>query len=238
MNTAATPASGGLMDDLMEIFTAPSKVFERRRDSGYGKQLLVLVVLAVIIGLATMGLTEVFWDAQFQLTMQQAAEKGQPMPAEAVNVGRTMLKWGGALGSALMLPIFVWIGALFVMLGAKVAGASVSYKQGALIVTLASFPRLLAPIIMAVLGLVMDPQSIRGVSDGVLGASRFFDPMTTSPMVLGVLASVELTSLWSVALMAIGISVVGRVSRSSGWVGAAVVFACSLALTIIPAALF
>ncbi len=237
MNEATTPASGGLLDDLLEVFTAPSNVFERRRGSGYGKYLMVLIVLALTIGLATMGLTEVFWDAQFQLTVQQAAEKGQPMPPEAMDMGRTFLKWGGVLGSAVMLPIVVWIGALFVMLGAKVAGGSLSYTQSALIVTLASFPRLLAPIIMAVLGLVVNPESIRGVSDGALGAARFFDPLTTSPVVLGVLTNLELTSLWSIAIMAIGISVIARVTRSAGWVGAGVVFACSLALTIIPAAL-
>jgi len=237
VNEATTPASGGLLDDLLEVFTAPSNVFERRRGSGYGKYLMVLIVLALTIGLATMGLTEVFWDAQFQLTVQQAAEKGQPMPPEAMDMGRTFLKWGGVLGSAVMLPIVVWIGALFVMLGAKVAGGSLSYTQSALIVTLASFPRLLAPIIMAVLGLVVNPESIRGVSDGALGAARFFDPLTTSPVVLGVLTNLELTSLWSIAIMAIGISVIARVTRSAGWVGAGVVFACSLALTIIPAAL-
>lgn len=237
MNDATTPASGGLLDDLLEVFTAPSNVFERRRGSGYGKYLMVLIVLALTIGLATMGLTEVFWDAQFQLTVQQAAEKGQPMPPEAMDMGRTFLKWGGVLGSAVMLPIVVWIGALFVMLGAKVAGGSLSYTQSALVVTLASFPRLLAPIIMAVLGLVVNPESIRGVSDGALGAARFFDPLTTSPVVLGVMTNFELTSLWSIAIMAIGISVMARVTRSAGWVGAGVVFACSLALTIIPAAL-
>ena len=238
MNQVATPASGGLLDDLLEIFTSPSKVFERRREGGYGLLLLVLMVLAVTIGLATMGLTEVFWDAQVQLGMQQAAAKGQPMPAQAVEMGRGFTRWGGALGPAVILPIAVWIGALFVMLGAKITGGSVSYKQGALIVTLASFPRLLGPIIMAVLGLVVDPQTIRSVSDGALGPARFFDPLTTSPVVLGVLANFELTNLWSIAIMAIGISVIARVTRGSGWVGAGIVFACSLALTIIPAALF
>jgi len=235
---ATTPASGGLLDDLLEIFIAPSRVFERRRASGYGVLLLVLMVLALAIGLATMGLTEPYWDAQFTVSMQQAAEKGQAMPPEAVQAGRAFTRWGGAIGTAIMLPIIVWIGALFVMLGAKVAGGSTSYTQSAVIVTLASFPRLLAPLIMTALSFTGDPMSIRSVSDGALGLARFVDPVTTSPVVLGVLANFELTNLWSVALMAIGISVIGRVSRGAGWVGAGVVFACSLALTIIPAAIF
>lgn len=237
MNNVPSPAAGGLLDDLLEIFTAPSKVFERRRDGGYGKLLLVLVALAVMIYLATMGLTSPFWDAQFDLTMRQAAEKGNPVPAEGMEMARTMMKWSGVIGSALILPIVVWLGALFVMLGAKVAGGSVNYRQGALIVTLASFPRLLGPIIMAVLGLVLAPETIRSISDGALGPARFFDPMTTSPVLLGIMANFELTSLWSIVLIALGISVIARVSRGSGWVGAAVVFACTLALTIIPAAL-
>lgn len=238
MNQTASPTQSGLLDDLLEIFTAPSNVFERRRDSGFGKYLLVLVVLALAIGLATMGLNQPFWDAQFNVTVQQQAAAGTPMAPEAMQVGRAFTRWGGVLGPALFLPIAILIGALFVMLGAKVAGASLRFRESALIVTLASFPRLLGPIIMAVLGLVMDPQTIRGISDGALSPARFFDPVTTSPVIVGVLGNFELTNLWSIAIMAIGISVIGRVTRGSGWVGAGVVFACSLALTIIPAALF
>jgi hypothetical protein len=238
VNEVATPASGSLLDDLLEIFVAPSKVFERRRNSGYGMLMLILVVLTVLISVATMSLTAPYWDAQFDLSMKLAAAKGQEMPAEATGpMARTAGRWFGVLGGAIFVPIFVWLGGLFVLMGSKIAGANVSYKQGALIFTLAGFPRLLAPIIMSVQSLMVTPESIRSFSDGALGPARFFDPLTTSPILLGVLGNFELTNLWAFALVAIGIRVIGKVTMGTAVFATALVFAFTLALTLIPAAL-
>ena len=236
--SAGAATKGGLLDDLLEIFIAPSRVFERRRHGGYGGLLLVLVLLTAAIMVATMSLSAPYWDAQFDVSMRQAAERGQAMPPEATGeAARTAARWFGAIAGAVFIPIFVWIGALFVMLGAKVAGTSLSYKQGATIFTLAGVPRLLSPILMAVQGLIADPATVRSISDASLGPARFMDPVTTSPMVIGVLSNFDVINLWAFVLVAIGISVMGRVSRAAGFVGMGIVFACTLALTLIPAAL-
>ncbi len=234
---AASPEQAGLLDDLLEIFVAPSKVFERHRDGRYGLLLTVLVVLAVAIVLATMKLSAPYYDAQFNLTMAQAAAKGQPMPPEATGAGaRAAFTWFVVASQSLLIPIFVWLFALFVMLGGKVAGASLSYRQSALIFTLAGFPRLLSPIVTAIQAVVVDPSSIRSMMDAQIGPARFVDPLTTAPAISGALANFDLFTLWAFALVAIGISVIGRVSRASGAIGAAVVLACALALSLIPAA--
>ena len=237
MTAATSPEQAGLLDDLLEIFVAPSKVFERRRDSGYGLLLTVLVVLALAIALATMKLASPYYDAQFNLTMLQAAERGQAMPPEATGAGpRAFFTWVMVASQSLLIPIFVWLCALFVMLGAKVAGTSLSYRQGALIFTLAGFPRLLSPIVTAIQAVIVDPSGIRSMMDAQIGPARFVDPVTTSPVITGALANFDLFNLWAFALVAIGISVIGRVSRANGAIGAAVVLACVLALSLIPAA--
>jgi hypothetical protein len=230
-------AKGGLFEDLIEAFTAPSRVFERRRDGRYGALLVVLVVLTLVVMLATMGASAPYWDAQFDTSMRQAAEQGRPMPeGAALDLARTTGRWFGTIGAAIFVPVFVWIGALFVMLGAKIAGTSLSYRQGATIFTVAGVPRLLSPIAMAVQGLFTDPSSIRSISDASLGPARFLDPGTTPAVVLSVLSNFDVVNLWAFALVAIGISVMGRVSRGAGFAGMGIVFACTLALTLIPAA--
>jgi hypothetical protein len=236
----STPPAGGLFEDLIESFTAPSRVFERRRDGRYGALLGALVVLTLVVMVATLGASGPYWDAQFDLSLRQAAEQGRAAMPEgaALDMARTSGRWFGAIGGALFVPLFVWIGALFVLLGAKVAGASLSYRQGAAIFTVAGIPRLLSPIAMAVQGLLVDPSSIRSMSDASLGPARFLDPAATPAVVLSVLSNFDLVNLWAFALVAIGISVVGRVSRGAGAAGMGIVFACSLALTLIPAALF
>jgi hypothetical protein len=238
--TDATPAAqGGLFEDIFEMFTSPSRVFERRRASGYGMLMLVLIVLTLIIAVATVGLTRPYWEANFEMGLRMAAEKGQPMPeGAALETARTFGVWGPVIGQALLVPIFVWLGGLFVLIAGKVAGAPVSYRQGCTIFTLAGFVRLISPVAMAIQGLLVDPTTIRSVSDAALGPARFFDPTTTSPVVMGILANFDLVGLWSFALVGIGIKVMGRGNSGSAWVGGGVVLLCLLALTIIPAAIF
>ncbi len=239
--TSPTPpaASSNVFEDAIGIFYEPSAVFARRREAGFGGPLLLLVLLTAAVTIATMGLTAPYWGAQFDLAMQQAAEKGQAMPeGSASDMARTAGRWFAVGGQIIGVPIFVLIGALFVMLGAKVAGTSLRYGQPAGIFTLAGFPRLLMPIAMAIQGLFAEPSSVRAVSDGSLGPARFFDPTTTSTVILSVLSNLDIVSIWSFVLVGLGIAVVGQTERSNGWVGAAVVFACTLALTLIPAALF
>lgn len=234
-----TDSSAGLLDDILEIFVSPSKVFERRRNGGYGKLLLVLFVLTAIIVVATMSLVDPFLDAQIRLGMQQAAARGAALPEAATGAGAIQAqKWAISGAQVFLLPVFIWIGALFAMLGGKVAGAPVSYKQGALIMTLASFPRLLQPILMAIQSFFIEPTSIRAMSDASLGPARFMDATTMSPMVTGLMANLDLIAIWSLVLVGIGIKVVGRGNSASAWIGAGVVLLCSLALTIIPAAIF
>lgn len=233
----ADDTNGGIVDDLVETFVAPARAFERRRDGRYGLLLLILMVVTGVIMVATMGLSAPYWDAQFDASMRMAAAKGQALPPEATGeLARTGFRWVAVVTATLAVPFLVWLGALFVALGGKLAGASIGYRQGAAIMTLASMPRLLAPVAMAVQGLLVDPAQIRSFSDASLGPARFMNPETTSPVILSLLGNFDLTSLWSFALLGIGISVVGRVSRGNGFIGAAFVLAISLAVSLIPAA--
>lgn len=235
--TGVGEAKSGVFDDLVEIFVAPAAVFERRRNVGYGTLLLLLMLLTLVLMVATMGVSAPFWDAQFDLTMRLAAQKGQAMPPEASgDAARSIGRWMGTIGGAIFVPIFVWIGALFVMIGAKVAGTTLSFRQGATIFTLAGVPRLISPIAMAVQGLLLPPSQITSIHSASLGPARFFDPMTTPTAIMSMLSNFDVVNLWSFALIGIGISVMGRVSRGNGYLGMAVVFAGILALSLIPAA--
>jgi hypothetical protein len=84
---------------------------------------------------------------------------------------------------------------------------------------------------------MVDPQSIRSFSDASLGAARFVDPVTTSPALMALLTNLDIFNIWQFIIMAIGISVVGRVERSAGYVGALVGWGLGVALTVVPALL-
>jgi hypothetical protein len=81
------------------------------------------------------------------------------------------------------------------------------------------------------------PQVPGAVFAASVGPARFVDPATTDNVVLTLLASFDLFGLWNIAITAIGVSVIARVSRGAGWLASVVAVAISLLFSLIPAAL-
>lgn len=234
---SAASSQGSVFEDVLEVLWAPAKVFDRSQAKGVGMYILVLTVSTLVLMFATKGLIQPYIDANFYLQMQQMAAKGTPMPAEAAAAAQKFSSYGFLASGVLMIPIGAVLTGLLVWIGGKVASASVTYGQAMLIATLASVPRVLSFIATAVQGAMVDPQSIRSFSDAALGAARFVDPAAASPALTAMLSNLDLFNIWQLVLMAIGISVVGRVERSAGVVGALVAWGLGVALTVVPALL-
>lgn len=238
MNEASGESSKGrVFEDVLEVLWAPGTVFDRSRAKGVGMYILVLTAITLVIVIATKGLIQPYVDANFDLQMQQMAAKGKPMPAEAVAAAQKFAGYGFLAMGVLLVPIGAVLTGLLVWIGGKVASASFTYGQAMLIATLASVPRVLSFIATAAQGAIADPQSIRSFSDSALGAARFVDPMSASPALMAMLANFDVFNIWQLVIMAIGISVIGRVERSAGFVGALVAWGLGVTLTVIPALL-
>lgn len=238
MNDVSADASkGSVFEDVLEVLWAPAKVFDRSRAKGVGMYILVLTAITLVIVLATKGLIQPYLDANFDLQMQQMAARGKPMPPEAAAAAQKFSAYGFIATGVLMIPIGAVLTGLLVWIGGKVASARFTFGQAMLIATLASVPRILGFIATAVQGAIVDPQSIRSFSDAALGVARFVDPATTSPALTALLANLDVFNIWQFVIMAIGISVIGRVERSAGYVGALVGWGLGVALTVVPALL-
>jgi hypothetical protein len=238
MNQPTVESSkGSVFEDVLEVLWAPAKVFDRSRTKGVGMYILVLTAVTLVIVLATKGLIQPYIDANFDVQMQQMAARGTPMPPEAAAAAQKFAGYGFIATGVLMIPIGAVLTGVLVWIGGKVASAPFTFGQGMLIATLASVPRVLSFIATAVQGAMADPQSIRSFSDAALGAARFVDPVSTSPALMALLANVDAFNIWQLVIMAVGISVVGRVERSAGFVGAIVAWGLGVALTVVPALL-
>ncbi|WP_310570053.1 YIP1 family protein [Gemmatimonas sp.] len=238
MNEVSADASkGSVFEDVLEVLWAPGKVFDRSRAKGVGMYILVLTAITLVIVLATKGLIQPYVDANFDLQMRQMAAKGTPMPPEAVAAAQKFSGYGFIATGVLLIPIGAVLTGLLVWIGGKIASAKFSFGQAMLIATLASVPKVLGFIATAAQGAIADPQSIRSFSDAALGAARFVDPVSTSPALMALLANVDVFNIWQLLIIAIGISVVGRVERSAGFVGALVAWGLGVAMSVIPALL-
>jgi len=234
--SAGSP-KGSVLEDVLEVLWAPAKVFDRSRAKGVGMYILVLTAITLVIVLATKGLIQPYIDANFDLQMQQMAAKGTPMPPEAAAAAQKFGTYGFIATGVLLIPIGAVLTGLLVWLGGKVASAPFTYGQAMLIATLASVPRVLSFVATAVQGAIADPQSIRSFSDAALGAARFVDPAKTSPALTTLLTNLDVFNIWQFVIMAVGISVIGRVERSAGFVGAIVAWGLGVALSVVPALL-
>lgn len=229
---AAATSKSGLFEDLVEVLYVPAKVFDRTRYATAGKYVLATAGIVLVLVIATKGLMQPFFDAQFDLTATLSAAKGKPLPEAA----RAFSTWGILGTFVLAMLIGPFFNAAFMVLGAKLIKAPLPFARAAVIAALAGVPRIFGIVTLAVSGLFADPQRVRSIADGSLSAARFVDPATTPQVLLALLGNVDVFRIWQIALLAIGVSVVARVSRGNGFFVALITIAISLLFTVIPAA--
>lgn len=234
----APATKSGLFDDLLEVFTAPSKVFDRTRAASAGKYVLVTALIVAAIAIATKNLLMPWMDAQADLQIAMAAAKGKPMPEAAISSMRSFTAWGIVIGAPLTMLIGPYFNAAFIKLGASITKTSITFGQAATVATLAGIPRILGWISLPVQALVLDESKAKSLADLSLGPARFVDALTTPPAVLTLLSNLDVFRLWQIALVAIGVSVVARVGKGTGVLIAVVMVALGAAIQLIPSALF
>lgn len=237
-DTAAPAKQGGLFEDLIEVLYSPAKVFDRTRNAGVGKYLLVTTVIILVIVIATRGLMQPYMDAQFDLSVKLAAAKGTPMPENAIEAGRKFSSYGLVAVAALTMLIGPLLNAVFLVLGGKIFGAPLSFARASVIAALAGVPRLFTWVAIALQGMMLPEGTMpRSMADASLGPARFVDPETTPQAIVALLSNIDVFRIWQIVLLGIGVSVVARVTRMNGYLTAIVAVGLATALSLIPGAL-
>jgi hypothetical protein len=220
---APAPAShASLWEDFLDIFYAPREVYARRRDAGFGLVLLIVTVLMAALFFAAQGPLADAFAAEFRRGMAQAGAAGQQMTPEQMEGARRMGSIFGSLAVLVGVPLgVVLIGLALWGLG-KLFGSVATAGMAILVVTYAQFPRVLQTVVLLLQGLLFNPPSLAGTS---LGPARFFDPDTTSAVLMATLMRLDVFYLWSTVLIAIGAQVLGRVPKAQSYLLAALVWA-------------
>ena len=232
------PASkGGLFEDLIEVLFAPSKVFDRTRAAKALKYAVVTAVVVGVIMFATKNLLQPWLDAQGDLALAQAAAKGKPIPEAAASAVRTSTAWGLVAGLPRCMLVGPFLNAVMLFLGAMLMKVKVSYSQLAVIATLGGVPRMLGVIAMPIQALLLDGANAKSLADMSLGPARFLDATTMSPALVSLASQFDVFRIWQLALITIGVAVVGRVSMSTAAVVTMVMAALAAILQLAPTAL-
>jgi tetrahydromethanopterin S-methyltransferase subunit G len=225
-NVMATPAAAdaSVMDDIIEIFYAPSKVFARRRDNP--KFWAAFFILSILFALGIWVMMRNYADVlDAQMTRQMSAQMAKnpqftpEMAERSRHIGQTVAPIIGivfGIVATLILGVVVWIvGKLF--------DSKADLRHGMMIATLSSFPKLIDLVIAAVIALVAGTSGITNMMAAGPSLARFA-PADASVSMLAVLARFSIGTIWATILIGIGLHVAGRTTKAKGYTAAVVIW--------------
>jgi hypothetical protein len=221
---AAAPASW--WEDFIDIFYAPSQVYARRAGSGFGIPMLVVTLLVAILAIANSGVMQPIMDAEFTRSTAAAMRQNPQLTPEMMAKGRGIGEAIAKFGAIIFVPVGMFLTGLVLWLVGKLFDAKESLAAAIMVAAYAFVPRILEGVLAGVQGLLLDPASLNGRFKLSLGLGRFLDPDTASPVLLALLGRVDVFTIWVTVLLAIGLSVTGRIPRSRAAVAAAIVWVC------------
>jgi hypothetical protein len=164
-----------------------------------------------------------------------AQKKGATMTAEQMETARHIGETFGKIGAFIFMPIGIFFTGLFLWLAGKLVESKATLGQGLMVSAYAFLPRVIEAVVVAVQGLLLDPSKMNGRYRITLGIGRFLDPDTTSPALLALVGRIDVFTIWITILLAIGLSVVGKISRRQAAIAAVIVWVVGGMATVLPA---
>jgi hypothetical protein len=220
--TAAPTAS--LWEDFIDIFTSPSSVFRRREFSGFGVPLLILTVLFGILIYGTKPLVQPAIDAETSRAFAKVQKAHPEITADQLAKQQAMGEKFGPIFIIIAIPIMAILTGLVLCLVGKTFGSTQTPSQGIMVATYAFFPKILASVAGAIIGLLSSPERLNGMARLTVGVGALLNPDTASPALLALAGRLDVFTIWETILLAIGLQITGKVSKSESYIVAAIVW--------------
>ncbi|MEO7040252.1 MAG: YIP1 family protein [Gemmatimonadaceae bacterium] len=221
--TPAVP-NASLWEDFIDIFTSPAAVFRRRENSGFGVPLIVLTVIFAILILGTKSLVQPAVDGDMARAMAHTMKQHPEITAAQIQQQQAM---GAKIGPYIIIvaiPIMVMLTGLVLWLVGKIFESKQNGTQALMVATYAFFPKILASLAGALIAYLSSPERLNGLVRLSVGVGSLLNPDTTSPVLIAMLARVDVFTIWETILLAIGLQVTGKVSKSNSYLAAAIVW--------------
>lgn len=214
------------MQRLTNTFTAPSKTFEdiKRGHKSWWMPFLIYVILGfVFYGVVNskVGMRQVS-ENQIKLSPKTEEQMAQLTPEQREQ--RMKISTSITQGIFLATPIFLLaMGAVIsaVLLGTINFGFGGKAKFGSIFAVwmyamLPSCIKTLLGVVVLYAGTAPESFNIKNFAPTNLGA--FMNPMEMNPGLYSFASSIDIITIWSLALVGIGVAVVAGVKRTSGYI--------------------
>lgn len=206
----------GAFARVLTVFVSPGAVFtDIARKPTVVVALVVLTVIGTGASISSMRHVDVGATVREMLTKNPRTEKMGDAAIDRMATRAEKGKYVRASFSVVIIPAFMAFVALVFFLGAKLLGSDIGYVPTLSVVAHAFVP---AEVVGAVIGFVVlsrvgvvTGQAARGLVKSNLGA---FLPHTAPWYLHALAAPLDVFTLWGLALVALGIGVVAKLSRS------------------------
>jgi hypothetical protein len=216
--------NAALWEDFIDIFYAPSQVFARRERGSFWIPLIMVTMLTGTLFYLNSGLFQPMFDAEFDRGMAVAMRDNPNIPPEAVERMRGLTSRIGQVAAFVFMPLAIAGVGLVTWLAGKLVEAKQAFRAAFVVSAYSFTPRVLEGVINSIQGLFLDPAQLDGRFRISLGIGRFLDPDTVSPLLIAVVGRLDVFTLWITMLIAIGLSVTGRIPLSRAAIAAAIVW--------------
>lgn len=200
---------------MVGALTSPTKTFESiaKRPTW-----LIAIVVLILVGTATayLAVDRIDFEEEIRVALEK---RDQPMPTgeqlEKAAALQKLISW--AVAPVLFGFIFYFLAALIFWMGFKLTGSALDYKT-ALSTTLHGYiPAAVKALVTIPVILGRAEISAEELQSGALLKSNlaFLAPEEAGAVLVAVLSSVDLFSVWCIALLAIGFGVTAKVSKKT-----------------------
>jgi len=222
--TTAAPKPVSVWEDFVDIFVSPAQVFARREKAGFFVPLVVLTLVMVALYFGTKSLMQPVMDAEFARQTAAALKANPKLTAAQMESFRKVGETFAAVFVLVLTPIRVLLVGLVLWVVGKFFESKQTLGAAMVVATYAFFPLIVQQIAAGLIAAVTNPVSITGAASVTLSLARFLDPDHTSKMLFALAMRVDVFLIWITVLLAIGLSVTGKISRTKAGIAAAVVW--------------
>lgn len=212
------------------VLFSPGATFRSlRRTPTWVVPLVVLCLLATGVQILATGKIDMR-----QAIEQQMSARGQEMSPEQLDRAVDMQSKFG-LGCGVVMPVvFYLVVALLFMVLLNLLGGELSYKGSLAVTVHALMPLAISAILTAVVIASRDSVDPQALQQGTLLASNLgaFAPQGATAIVVALLASVDVFSIWCLVLLVLGFSEMAQVSRGTATAVAVGLWALGIAIKI------
>jgi Yip1 domain len=208
-----TPATPSFVEDLVDIWYAPSAVFARRAKSGF---LAIMAFVTLAIGglyFANRGVTRAIFEGEYRRQTAEVMRQNPSVTAEQMAQGRKFAEMAQSFGIFVGIPLaLLCIGLGAWLVGKGLGAEELGFGAAIMIASWAYLPKVLEAIAVGAQGALIDTDAMTGRFQLSLGVGRFLDPDTSGGL-LSLLGRIDIFTIWVSVLLGIGICVVGKVPR-------------------------